>query len=652
MYHAADGIYRDGLPYSLATISAELPALAGGSQRIEALANAPRLRRREAHSHTAASGETRRPDQPRQAVTHPIGERIVTLDYVIVGAGPAGLQMGHYLASAGRRYVILEAGAQAGAFFTRFPRHRLLLSLNKRHNWFSEPEFNLRHDWNSLLTRTPARRFTDYSEDLYPDADTLVRYLNDYAAASSLAIHYRRRVVNISGTAAAGFTTSTDTGETYQSRAVLLATGAVRPRVPGDVEGIEHVLGYEDHPIDPGFYRGKRVAILGRGNSAFEVGNHLAGHAAIIHLFVNRPVTHAWDSHYPGDLRSINNTLLDMYQLKALHATVGFRLKAVHPRSDGALSVVAEEDYPHWDPPRVGRVSMVYDHVIRCTGWNYADVGLFDTGAAPELDEKQKYPRLSATWESTVPGVYYMGTAMQGLERKAASAFIHGFRYNVRTLFHLLESRFHGVPYPSRTFPIGDEAGIAQLAAFLIARVSTVSSLYQQYGVLCDVLAISGSTATYLADLPAAGLGEIPAVRDAEQLVVLTLDYGFHRYPRHLSPLEFIHPADPRQPRCSAFLHPIFRHYAGGQLQDELELGESLVVRYDHYDYDENNGSAHASRIHHFLAAIAGVTTTVRVEHVYTPETEAQVLRPWPYPPPALAESADGRPECRFARRV
>jgi len=36
-------------------------------------------------------------------------------DYIVVGAGPGGLQLGYFLERAGRDYVILERAAQAGA---------------------------------------------------------------------------------------------------------------------------------------------------------------------------------------------------------------------------------------------------------------------------------------------------------------------------------------------------------------------------------------------------------------------------------------------------------------------------------------------------------------------------------------------------------
>jgi cation diffusion facilitator CzcD-associated flavoprotein CzcO len=72
--------------------------------------------------------------------------------YIVVGAGPGGLQIAHYLASAGRDYIVLDGGGSAGSFFHTFPRFRQLISINKRATGRSELDFNLRHDWNSLLS--------------------------------------------------------------------------------------------------------------------------------------------------------------------------------------------------------------------------------------------------------------------------------------------------------------------------------------------------------------------------------------------------------------------------------------------------------------------------------------------------------------------
>ena len=50
----------------------------------------------------------------------------------IVGAGPGGLQLGGYMHAHSRDYIILERDFRPGTFYETFPRHRNLISLNKR----------------------------------------------------------------------------------------------------------------------------------------------------------------------------------------------------------------------------------------------------------------------------------------------------------------------------------------------------------------------------------------------------------------------------------------------------------------------------------------------------------------------------------------
>ena len=132
--------------------------------------------------------------------------------YVIIGAGPGGLQLAHYLDSAGRDYTILEQNSKPGSFFETLPRFRKLISINKRHSGRVELDHMMRHDWNSLLSDpshsayrtdlptsstdaalslTLAERygwlfFRNYSHDYYPHADDLVRYIHDWSAGSRL----------------------------------------------------------------------------------------------------------------------------------------------------------------------------------------------------------------------------------------------------------------------------------------------------------------------------------------------------------------------------------------------------------------------------------------------------------------------------------
>ena len=119
------------------------------------------------------------------------------IDYLVIGAGPGGLQLGYFLERAGRNYLIVEAGDAPAQFFRTFPRHRRLISINKPHTGWNDPELNLRMDWNSLLSDAPDLLFTRYSERYFPDADDLVRYLSDFAQAHRLRVRYGARIVHI-----------------------------------------------------------------------------------------------------------------------------------------------------------------------------------------------------------------------------------------------------------------------------------------------------------------------------------------------------------------------------------------------------------------------------------------------------------------------
>ena len=130
-------------------------------------------------------------------------------DYCIVGAGLAGVQLAHFMEDAGRSYVLLERGEAAGSFFRKFPRHRNLISINKRHTGRGGSELarehNLRHDWHSLLSSV---RSGDVDEELlfanmmdedrlYPKADVLADYADKLARHWKLNLRTRAEVTAI-----------------------------------------------------------------------------------------------------------------------------------------------------------------------------------------------------------------------------------------------------------------------------------------------------------------------------------------------------------------------------------------------------------------------------------------------------------------------
>ncbi|CAK0798717.1 unnamed protein product [Prorocentrum cordatum] len=270
--------------------------------------------------------------------------------YCIIGAGPAGLQLGHFLKHAGRDYAVFERSARAGSFFRRYPRHRGLISLNKRRvREGRSAEFALRHDWNSLLdVRAGANRtqpVTERSRDLFPRADVLAEYLVEFSEEQAQQIRYNTTVVRVRrdedrsgfvlslalGAAADGNwppTSSGPDGGEVGCGEVVIATGLWRPRgAKSRIDGAKHLMGYEQLPEIGEAFEGKSVVILGLGNAAMETAQELQKYAAETHLYArSRPlpgtkekgVRFAYETHYVGDIRAGRTTILDTYLLKSL----------------------------------------------------------------------------------------------------------------------------------------------------------------------------------------------------------------------------------------------------------------------------------------------------------------------------------------------
>ncbi|HWS55883.1 MAG TPA: NAD(P)-binding domain-containing protein [Pyrinomonadaceae bacterium] len=495
-----------------------------------------------------------------------------THDYLIVGAGPAGLQLGYYMEKAGRDYLMLEAGEGAGTFFRKFPRHRTLISSNKIHTGYSDREVNLRWDWNSLLSDSDELLFKNYSRRYFPPADEMVRYLEDFARHFGLKVQYGAKVTRVSKGGDGVFEVADEAGRVYRARRVVMATGFTKPYVP-PIPGIELAENYVQFSVDPEDYTNQRVLILGKGNSAFETADNLVETAAVIHMASPHTLKLAWRTHFPGHLRAVNNNILDTYQLKSQNALLDATVEKIERRADGKF--VVSFSYAHANGERE---DIVYDRVLACTGWRFDDAA-FDDSCRPELACGDRLPAQTSEWESTnVKDLYFAGTLTQMRDyKKATSAFIHGFRYNARALYRILEVKHHGAGWPSRRLDPTPEA----LTEAIIRRVNTSSALWQQYGFLCDLLVVpeDGGEAVYYEEVPVDYVHDTP-LGEHGRYYTITLDYGDdHAFDDPFN-VNRIARDDVARADQSNFLHPIVKRYAGATLVREHHVIEDLAAEW------------------------------------------------------------------------
>lgn len=263
-----------------------------------------------------------------------------TYEHCIVGAGPGGLQLARFLQLGQSNYVVLERNEGAGSFFTKYPIHEKLVSINKKNTGLGadddagaeadmKREFNLRHDWNSLLTHQYSNgtdfAFTDFTNEYWPHRDDMVQYLRAYAQHYELNIHYQTSVKTVVKDDELGIfsvlttnqppSSDEEQGE-YQCEKLIWATGLSKPRVFDN----EYITPYHEVSAANSHeqYKNKTVAIIGSGQSAFELASEISKVSAMTMVICQTPPRFAYHTHYAGDLRAINHEIADSYQLKSL----------------------------------------------------------------------------------------------------------------------------------------------------------------------------------------------------------------------------------------------------------------------------------------------------------------------------------------------
>lgn len=493
---------------------------------------------------------------------------LATFEYLIIGAGPAGLQLGYFLEKSNHNYLILESGRSAGTFFKDFPRHKKLISINKVYTGYNDSEINLRWDWNSLLSNSENMLFKNYSQEYFPHTDDLVKYLSEFASYFNIKIKYNCEAVRIAKDNDK-FMVIDSNGNVYLSNRLIIATGFTKLYMP-PIPGVELTEKYTDVSVDPNDFINQKVLIIGKGNSGFETADNLIGTAASIHIASRNPISMAWKTKYVGHLRAVNNNLLDTYQLKSQNGVLDATISKIKKHKNGFLVTF------HYRHANEEEEEIFYDRVILCAGFSFDD-SIFDESIKPELTINNRFPCQTSEWESSnIKDLYFAGVLMHMRDfKKKQSGFIHGFRYNIQALHKILEHKYHSQELPSELISANPES----LTEAIIKRVNQSSGLWQQTDFLCDLIVISeeSNTARYYQELPKDYIHD-SEFSNCNHYYIVSLEFG-HEVEKVVDPfaIERVHKDDVEHAYRSAFIHPVVRHFCKNTLIAEHHVIEDLA---------------------------------------------------------------------------
>jgi thioredoxin reductase len=409
---------------------------------------------------------------------HPPGDYPV----VVVGSGPGGLQTSYSLSRLGVRHAVISQDDSPGGMFRRFPIFQRLLSWTKpdapheratrEYEWY---------DHNSLVADEPEHRALVAAEmnrsRMVPARTEMERGLAAFAERGGVEVRYGCRWES-TRREDDGLVLVTSDGE-YRCAAAVFAVG-VTEAWRSDIPGLEQVPHYVDCR-NASHYRGKRVFVVGKRNSGFELADGLVPWARQVVLASPRPVQ--------ASVLALATVRVRYFQPLEDSSWGGGTLAL-----DAALERIERADgrwLIHARPTTSERELPVLeaDDVIAATGFRTPLRDLVDLGVATVA--QGRIPAQTPFWESvSVPGVYFAGNATQGAAglRKhgigSSSGTVMGFRYNAMVLARHLAETKAGVTSPCP--PIARD----ELVPFLLAQMTAGPELLCQRAYLTRVVSL------------------------------------------------------------------------------------------------------------------------------------------------------------------
>jgi thioredoxin reductase len=362
-------------------------------------------------------------------------ESVATAQYdvVVVGAGPYGLTTAAHLLGKGLRVAVF--GKPLELWRERMPAGMLLrshwwaTSLSDPKNQYSFARFFAQSSRYKADYPVPIEAFVDYGlwfqQHAVPNVD------------ETYVSHIQREGQQ--------FILTLEDGRVVRSGVVVMAVGvyyfAYRPAeyatLPGEL--VSHAFDHGDFSR----FRGKEVLVIGGGQSAVENSALLHEAGARVHLVVRRPIN--WlgpDSEKPRPLleqiKSPTAGIANGWKNWILEYVPYLFYRFPQPRKDRYLQNHYNAAASHWLRDRtIGKIDirenqkvvemqvvdngiavtlsngdhLHVDHIMLATGYtvNLQNLPMLDQELAAQIKVDAGVPLLSPYFESSVPGLYFIG---------------------------------------------------------------------------------------------------------------------------------------------------------------------------------------------------------------------------------------------------
>jgi putative flavoprotein involved in K+ transport len=324
-------------------------------------------------------------------------------ELVIIGGGQAGLAAGRHAQSRGLKFVILEASNAVGSSWR--DRYDSLVLLTPR-SFSGLPDLPLSGDKNG-----------------YPTRDEVVNYLREYVKNFDLNVELDHEVRKVTKDGEM-FTVATESA-IYTAPAVVVATGPFQtPRVPAwasPTDGVRqlHSSAYRN----PAQIQGKRVLVVGGGNSGAQIAEELAAQYEV-DMAVNAPMRFMpakilgkslfWWLDALGVLNAPSDSCKAMMLRRRGDPVIGTSLKRLLKR--GAVTLKPEAMYMKdetvvFADKTIGR----YDTIIYSTGYT-ADYRWMQI---PHALDQNDMPTQEGGQSELVSGLYFLGLGWLGSRNSA-----------------------------------------------------------------------------------------------------------------------------------------------------------------------------------------------------------------------------------------